>query len=421
MSGPVVDERLWSGLVRQASADGFDRVVAAAVVARPNGEILLLRRAAGDQFGGQWELPSGRVEAGEHLLQALRRELLEETGLETSAVGAWLGWFDYGSAAGVATRQHTFAVATPNGETVSLSDEHDAEAWVGISQAATMVSPEIRDVLTLWAGAAGPLPAGPGSSGSSGKVDRHIVALLAARAGADTIRRTVASGSLQVRTKSAPHDLLTAADEAADTAIVGILRQYYPDDSVVAEESGRHPGTGPVTWFVDPLDGTLNFVSVRDDYAVSVGSDGAGSERAAALFRPADGAWLATTARGMAGTFPAAVSMCPSARAALVSVGFPHSPQQRIKAMAVMPRILDAVRDFRRVGSAACELFAVATGRLDGYIGFELQPWDYSAGFTLVERAGGLAVELELPDGLRAFLAGAPAVVRELRELLSAT
>lgn len=419
MSGPVVDERLWAGLVRRASADGFDRVVVAAVVARSNGEILLLRRAAGDSFGGQWELPSGRVEAGEHLLEALRRELLEETGLEMSVIGPWLGWFDYAAAAGVPTRQHSFAATVPDGQPVKWSGEHDAAAWVSIGQAATMVSPEIRDVLTVWTDAACPLPAGPVPGGSSAEVDRHSVALLAARVGADTIRRAVSVGSLQVRAKSAPHDLLTAADEAADAAIVDILRQYCPDDSVVAEESGRHPGTGPVTWFVDPLDGTLNFVSVRDDYAVSVGSDGAGSERAAALFRPADGAWLATTTCGMAGTFPAAVSMCPSARAALVSVGFPHSPQQRIKAMAVMPRILDAVRDFRRVGSAACELFAVATGRLDGYIGFELQPWDYSAGFTLVERAGGVAVEVELPTGLRAFVAGAPAVVRELRELLS--
>lgn len=415
MSSAAVDERLWAALVQQALADGIGRIVVAAVVARPGGDILLLRRAASDTFGGCWELPSGKVEEGEQLPATLRRELREEAGFESASIGAWLGWFDYSSGAEATTRQHTFAVAVPGGLEVELSGEHDALAWVNIGEAGAMVSPEVRDVLAVWANGVGPLAVRMLPGGASDGLDRHSVALIAARAGADAIVRTVAAGSLQVRTKSAPHDLLTAADEAADSAIVDILRRCCPEDIVVTEESGQHRGPGPVTWFVDPLDGTSNFVAARDEYAVSIGSNGAGSGGpAAALYRPADGAWLATTARGVAGTFPAAVSMCPSAREALVSVGFPHGAQERIKAVAAMAQILGAVRDFRRVGSAACELFAVATGRLDGYVGFELQPWDYCAGFILVERAGGTAIELELPAGLRAFVAGAPAVVEEL-------
>ena len=115
-------------LVARDLAEGVRRHVVRAVVARGD-RILLLRRPAGGARGGLWELPGGKVEAGDaDLLQALRREVREETGLEVAEVTTYLGAHDYTSREGLHTRQHTWSV-TVTGDQVHLS-EHDAYTWV---------------------------------------------------------------------------------------------------------------------------------------------------------------------------------------------------------------------------------------------------------------------------------------------------
>ncbi len=116
-------------LLLDTRAQGIERVVAGAVI-RNNGTVLLLKRAQSDYLGGIYELPSGVVEAGETLYQALRREVAEETGLEIVGIGRYLGHFDYPSGSGVLTRQLNFLV-TVRPAAVALSPEHETFAWVG--------------------------------------------------------------------------------------------------------------------------------------------------------------------------------------------------------------------------------------------------------------------------------------------------
>ncbi|MCK7623956.1 NUDIX domain-containing protein [Streptomyces sp. RS10V-4] len=140
---------LLADLNRAAERDGIDKTVVGAVIASPDGRVLLLHRPADDYLGGLWELPSGGVDAGETLLAALEREVAEETGLTVDAVGAYLGHFDYRSGSGRATRQFTFsATVTGTGEAVKLT-EHDAYLWADHDQQ-TRVSSAVHAILTTW-------------------------------------------------------------------------------------------------------------------------------------------------------------------------------------------------------------------------------------------------------------------------------
>ncbi|MEV6778107.1 NUDIX hydrolase [Streptomyces syringium] len=142
-----LDTALLDDLACAAERDGIAKTVVGAVIADADGKILLLHRPADDYLGGLWELPSGGVDDGETLIEALRREVAEETGLTVTAIGGYLGHFDYRSGSGRATRQFNFA-ATVTGETVTLT-EHDAHLWADSTQQ-NQVSSAVRTILDAW-------------------------------------------------------------------------------------------------------------------------------------------------------------------------------------------------------------------------------------------------------------------------------
>ncbi|WP_199815200.1 MULTISPECIES: NUDIX domain-containing protein [Streptomyces] len=136
----VVSPELVAGLAADAEAAGIAKFVAAAVIEH-DGRVLLLRRKPEDFMGGLWEIPSGKVEAGETLLEALRRETAEETGLTISTVHGYLGHFDYPNSRGGITRQFNFSTAVQKTEPIVLT-EHDAHQWALISEL-----PEVSDAV----------------------------------------------------------------------------------------------------------------------------------------------------------------------------------------------------------------------------------------------------------------------------------
>jgi 8-oxo-dGTP diphosphatase len=140
----VISEDFVAGLLTRARGEGVTGFVAGAVV-RDGGRVLLLRRRADDFLGGLWEIPSGRVEAGEDVLAALRRETAEETGLAVASVDTYLGYFDYTGSRGGTTRQFTFAVSVAATGPVVLS-EHDAHQWAAPAELPA-VSDAVRALL----------------------------------------------------------------------------------------------------------------------------------------------------------------------------------------------------------------------------------------------------------------------------------
>lgn len=134
-------------LLAQAEGDGIQKLGVGAIICR-EGRYLILRRAATEDFlPGLEEIPSGGVEPGEGLLEALSREVEEETGLRVTSILAYVDFFDYLSGSGRKTREFNFLVDTDGGEVRLNPAEHDAYAWLAPEEEAfrqASLSPETR-------------------------------------------------------------------------------------------------------------------------------------------------------------------------------------------------------------------------------------------------------------------------------------
>ncbi|MFD3680380.1 NUDIX domain-containing protein [Streptomyces sp. NPDC058613] len=142
----TVTSDLALSLAKEAEAEGITSFVAAAVVT-DTGRVLLVRRTADDYMGGLWEIPSGKVDPGETILDAARRETREETGLTVSSVDRYLGHFDYENSRGTTTRQFNFAVTVTETGPVLLT-EHDLHQWAALTGDLPGVTDGVRKVLT---------------------------------------------------------------------------------------------------------------------------------------------------------------------------------------------------------------------------------------------------------------------------------
>jgi myo-inositol-1(or 4)-monophosphatase len=249
--------------------------------------------------------------------------------------------------------------------------------------------------------------------------DLGEVAVAAVQAGALAVRDVLAGGRFNVRGKSASHDLVTDADQASERAVLAVLHDRRPDDAVLAEESGVHRGRSGVRWLVDPLDGTVNFVHGRRDYAVAVAAESSGDFVAAAIHRPGDGEWAAAGGGVLTGSGEVVGLTAPSdLRQALIGVGFPYDLDLRTQALSSLARLIPAIRDFRRIGSAACDTLALVQGRLHVFVGFGLAEWDTAAARAIVPAAGGACADMATARGLDVFIAGTVGVVDAVVDVL---
>jgi myo-inositol-1(or 4)-monophosphatase len=225
------------------------------------------------------------------------------------------------------------------------------------------------------------------------------VACEAARAGAAELsKRFVSSGPrIAAETKSTRRDLVTAADRAAEAAVLGVLRRAFPDDVIVAEESAAETAPGRRTWIVDPLDGTVNYAHGMPLFCVSVGLVVDGSPRVGALVAPA----LGESYEGERGAgarlngVPIRVSATPELADAVLATGFAYDvdriPDPNFDNFE---RVVRSARGIRRLGSAALDLAWVACGRLDGFWELHLHPWDVAAAAVLLQEAGGRLTDM---------------------------
>lgn len=248
------------------------------------------------------------------------------------------------------------------------------------------------------------------------------VAVSAARAaGAVALRWQARLGDLTVEHKGGPGDLVSEADREAELAARAVLEAARPDDAVVGEEAAATGGSSGVRWYVDPVDGTTNFLYGRDDWCVSVAAWRDGVPVAAAVLEPVPGRLTTATAGGGAWCdgVRLQVRRPPSLDLAVVELGLGRA-RQRERAGELFGLLVPRVRDVRRGGSAALALTNVAVGRADAVWSPGLQPWDLAAGVLLVQEAGGVVGDLDGPaDGLPSdVLAGDPGVVDALRPLL---
>jgi len=242
------------------------------------------------------------------------------------------------------------------------------------------------------------------------------------------------SGSLDQGSKSSPTDVVSAADLAAEHHIVSSLTRERPDDGLLGEEGAARPSSTGLTWVIDPVDGTTNFVYGRADWAVSVavvdhGDDGdplTSPAVAGAVAVPALGE-VFSAARGRGARLRVndhvvTLTSTPTSdlARALVATGFSYDAAHRSRQGARIARILGHVRDIRRSGSAAIDLCHVACGRVDAYVEDALNAWDVAAGVLICREAGARVTHAHL-DRSRplAVLATRPGLDAPLMELLA--
>ena len=235
------------------------------------------------------------------------------------------------------------------------------------------------------------------------------------RKGQHTARAAVAD------TKSSAADIVTELDRESEAHIVDAIRAARPHDSILGEEGSSIEGTSGVRWVIDPLDGTVNFTYGIPQYAVSIGVEVDGVRTIGVVFNPAsDEMWHAV--KGVGATLNGTrieTKTPPPLSNALVATGFGYVREMREQQAEVLRRLLPSIRDIRRMGAAALDLCAVASGRVDAYFELNVNPWDVCAGDVIASEAGAIVTAFERETALRSVLAARDPLHRELQQAIA--
>ena len=220
-------------------------------------------------------------------------------------------------------------------------------------------------------------------------------------------------------------DPVTEADVASERLIVERLRERWPGTRICAEEEAHDAAWDGPTWYVDPLDGTVNFSQAHPFFAVSIALYEGLTPLVAVVHAPRLGETFAAAA-GRGATLngrPLEVARKTRLIDAVLATGFAYQLDEvdddNLGTFASMAR---RVRGLRRDGSAAIDLAFVAAGRFDGHWERHLNPWDVAAGALLVREAGGVVTSLDGGDGWlhgRSLLACGPQLHAPLLAALS--
>jgi len=229
----------------------------------------------------------------------------------------------------------------------------------------------------------------------------NIAVRAARRAGSIINRASLNGGALNVRAKRV-NDFVTQVDQAAEEAIIEIVRKAHPDHGFLAEESGKTPGEAEYVWIIDPLDGTTNFIHGFPQYAVSIGLRHKGVLTHGVIYDPTNNE-LFTATRGRGAYLNERrirVSKRVQLSEALIGTGFPFRDLQSLdEYLAMFREFTVRTAGLRRAGAAALDIAYVAAGRLDGFWEMGLSPWDMAAGALLVQEAGGLVGDFRGDSG----------------------
>jgi myo-inositol-1(or 4)-monophosphatase len=233
------------------------------------------------------------------------------------------------------------------------------------------------------------------------------------------------SAAPAVRAKSTPTDPVTVVDTETERLLRDRLAELRPGEPVLGEEEGGLPaGEGGLTWVLDPIDGTVNFVYGIEAYAVSVAVQRDGASLAGAVANVPTGAlYSAALGHGArlrrAGvTTPLRANTIAELSMSLVGTGFSYAPEQRMRQAEILAKMLPVVRDVRRIGSCALDLCMVAAGALDAYYEDGVHVWDWAAGALIAAEAGATLLLPPADGGAGMLVASAPGIASALAEEL---
>jgi myo-inositol-1(or 4)-monophosphatase len=269
------------------------------------------------------------------------------------------------------------------------------------------------------------------------------LAVEAARMAGALLQERAQRGAEEVTSKSTPTDLVSEADIASERAIRELLAARRPQDGFVGEECGSAESSSGLSWVVDPLDGTVNFLFGIPQWCVSVAVRDREGTLAGAVYDPNREELFTASRDGRAelrgpgvvrelhGPPPRAAARSESLgdsqsspraelRSAMIATGLAYEAGVREAQGRVLARLVGRVRDIRRFGSAALDLTWTAAGRYDAYFERSVKQWDIAAGALICERAGLRVAELPVFENLPwGILVGPPDLVDPLLELVA--
>jgi myo-inositol-1(or 4)-monophosphatase len=220
-------------------------------------------------------------------------------------------------------------------------------------------------------------------------------------------------------------DLVTEYDRRSEDYILGEIRRNFPGDRILSEESGELAGKDCCVWYVDPLDGTVNYAHGLALFCTSIAYAEHGELRFGAVYDPvSDECYTAERGRGAwLNGETIRVSRATELKKSLLVTGFPYDVRTNPK------NNLDHYVNFtmrsqgvRRLGSAALDLAYVAAGRLDGFWEIYIHAWDIAAGGLIAQEAGAVVTDIRGgPDFLsppQSVLAANPAIHAQMLQVL---
>jgi myo-inositol-1(or 4)-monophosphatase len=252
----------------------------------------------------------------------------------------------------------------------------------------------------------------------------NIAVRAARRAGEVMIRHMNQLESLQVVEKSRG-DFVSQVDQAAEAAILEVIKDHYPEHSILAEESGA-TGEHEYQWIIDPLDGTTNYLHGFPQFCVSIGVARNGELEHGVVYDPLRQE-IFSASRGQGAQLDGRkirVSKRTTLQSSLVATGFPYRANlvHIDRYLGMLRLVMLESAGVRRPGSAALDLCYVAAGRVDAFFELGLSKWDLAAGALIIREAGGRISDFRGGDGYLEsgnVVAGNPKTYAALSKLLA--
>lgn len=199
------------------------------------------------------------------------------------------------------------------------------------------------------------------------------------------------------------NDFVSEIDKKAEEIIVNTILKAYPKHNILGEEHGSIDNNSDITWIIDPIDGTTNYIHGHPQYSISIAVKEGDKITHGAIFDPnRNDIYTAEIGKGsQLNNGRIRVSKTTNLADSLLATGFPTTDLTFMdRFMAIFKEMLLSTSGQRRSGSAALDLAYVAAGMIDGFWEFNLKPWDIAAGYLLVKESGGFVCDFEGNQGM---------------------
>lgn len=204
---------------------------------------------------------------------------------------------------------------------------------------------------------------------------------------------------LVINTKSNPKDLVTEMDRKVEFFFASKIKRYYPDHLLLSEEGygDKLADTSGTAWVIDPIDGTMNFVHQKQNFAISIGIYDQGVGEIGFIYDVMRNNLFSAMRNNGAYKNDQRLTRLDENKSlndSIICLNHYWLTENRLVDEKVMQQLIKDVRGTRTYGSAALEFSYVAEGAADAYISMGLEPWDFAAGKIIVHEVGGVTTNI---------------------------